>query len=210
MRRSLRSMTVAASTLVILFVTSATWAQGVTGSAVTGSVGGEGMGALAGTQIQLKNTATGDVFTAVSGPDGKYFIDNVPPGGPYTLTATFEGFAPTKQSGLQLALGQRLNNDVTMRMAVEEGVIIERDDPPKETGRTGAQTKVGDSAIARLPLQGRNFTDLLSTAPQVSGNSISGQNNRYNNIQIDGGANNDLFGLSASGTPGGQSNAKPI
>src|SRR5262249_48414579 len=93
---------------------------------------------------------------------------------------------------------------------VEEVVIIERVDPLKDTGRTGAQTKVGDSAIARLPLQGRNFTDLLSTAPQVSGNSISGQNNRYNNIQIDGGANNDLFGLSASGTPGGQSNAKPI
>src|SRR5262249_32649563 len=52
--------------------------------------------------------------------------------------------------------------------------------------------------------------DLVQTTPQVSGNSIAGQNNRMNNIQIDGGANNDLFGLSGNGTPGGQANAKPL
>src|SRR5688572_7092630 len=61
-----------------------------------------------------------------------------------------------------------------------------------------------------MPLQGRNFTDLAATSSQVSGTSIGGQNNRYNNIQIDGGSNNDLFGLSGSGTPGGTSNAKPL
>src|SRR5205807_7249961 len=64
--------------------------------------------------------------------------------------------------------------------------------------------------ILGLPLQGRNFTDLISIDPRVTGSSIAGQNNRYNNIQIDGGANNDLFGLAGSGTPGGQSNAKPL
>src|SRR5262249_8571640 len=31
-----------------------------------------------------------------------------------------------------------------------------------------------------------------------------------NNIQIDGSVNNDLFGLAASGTPGGQANSKPV
>ena len=39
---------------------------------------------------------------------------------------------------------------------------------------------------------------------------VAGRNNRYNNIQIDGAVNNDLFGLAATGTPGGQSNAQPI
>jgi hypothetical protein len=42
------------------------------------------------------------------------------------------------------------------------------------------------------------------------GTSAGGRNNRYNNIQIDGAVNNDLFGLAASGTPGGQADARPI
>ena len=40
--------------------------------------------------------------------------------------------------------------------------------------------------------------------------SVSGKNNRYNTIQIDGAVNNDLFGLAATGTPGGQTNTQPI
>ena len=39
---------------------------------------------------------------------------------------------------------------------------------------------------------------------------MAGQNNRYNNIQIDGGVNNDLFGLGSTGTPGGQVSERPI
>ena len=96
-----------------------------------------------------------------------------------------------------------------VRFHVEEYVIEGHFDALDDKRRTGASTTVKDTAIAKLPLQGRNFTDLVSTGPQVSGNSFAGQNNRCNNIQIDGGANNDLFGLSGSGTPGGQANAKP-
>src|SRR5262249_4458648 len=39
---------------------------------------------------------------------------------------------------------------------------------------------------------------------------VAGRNNRYNNIQIDGAVNNDVFGLAASGTPGGQTGTQPI
>src|SRR5205085_5697250 len=84
-----------------------------------------------------------------------------------------------------------------------------------DKGRAGPASALKAAAITELPLQGRNFGDLLNTDPRVTGNSavgtsIGGQNNRFNNIQIDGGANNDLFGLASSGTPGGQSNAKPL
>src|SRR5436190_2378623 len=40
--------------------------------------------------------------------------------------------------------------------------------------------------------------------------NVAGRNNRYNSIQNDGAVNNDLFGLAASGTPGGQANTQPI
>ena len=40
--------------------------------------------------------------------------------------------------------------------------------------------------------------------------NVAGRNNRYNSIQIDGAVNNDLFGLAATGTPGGQASTQPI
>ena len=51
--------------------------------------------------------------------------------------------------------------------------------------------------------RGLKVTDLAEHV----GTSIGGQNNRFNNIQIDGGVNNDLFGLAGSGTPGGLSSS---
>jgi hypothetical protein len=189
-------------------------AQGVTGSAVTGTVKDEGEKLLEAVSVQLRNTATGETFKAATGPSGQYFIDNVPPGGPYTLTATLAGYQATVEEGIQLTLGQRLTLDLVLRSFGEEIKIVAHYDPLADHGRTGPSTILKSARITELPLQGRNFTDLISTDPRVSrsegGVSIAGQNNRFNNIQIDGGANNDLFGLAASGTPGGQANAKPL
>jgi hypothetical protein len=193
--------------------TSGALAQGVTGSAVMGTVTDEGGKPLEGTSMQLVNPATGDTFTALAGSSGRYFLDNVPPGGPYVLTATAPGYQATTEGDIQLELGQRLPLDLVMRRVSGQQEIVvvgRRLDPLADHARTGPSTTVRQSTIARLPLQGRNFTDLVSTDPRVSGNSIAGQNNRLNNIQIDGGANNDLFGLAANGTPGGQANAKPL
>ena len=205
------------STIVGLFIVGAVvggqglaHAQGVTGAAVSGTITNEGAPLFA-VEITLRNNATGDSYTAVTDDSGSYSLDNVAPGGPYVLTATALGFVPTGRAGIVLALGQRLKLDMAMRVDAGETItIVETLDPLADPGRTGAQTSLSGTTIQRLPLQGRNFTDLTSTAPQVSGTSIAGQNNRYNNIQIDGGANNDLFGLAGSGTPGGQASAKPI
>jgi len=208
----LAALSVLGATLgATLVATSMAWAQGVTGSAVTGTITEEGTGVpVAAAIIQLKNTATGDSFTAVTSDSGTYFIDNVPPGGPYLLTITSPAYKSASKRGITLQLGQRLQVDQVMSANIEEIVVVDQVDPLKDKERTGPSTTMRESTIGKIPLQGRNFTDLLSTAPQVNGESIAGQNNRYNNIQIDGGANNDLFGLAGNGTPGGQANAKPI
>jgi hypothetical protein len=211
MRRYTCSLIKVLAVLSVLAATSVAWAQGVTGSAVTGTITEEGTGApVAGAFVQLKNTATGDSFTAVTADAGTYFIDNVPAGGPYLLTVTSPAYKQASKRGLTLQLGQRLQVDQVMSANIEEIVVVDQIDPLKDKERTGPSTTMSESTIGKIPLQGRNFTDLLSTTPQANGESIAGQNNRYNNIQIDGGANNDLFGLAPNGTPGGQANAKPI
>ncbi len=190
-------------------------AQGVTGSAVTGTVTAEGGGPVSGATVQARNQATGYATTAVTDASGQYFLDNLPPGGPYILSAQAAGYPPISEPDVQLSLGQRLSYDLVLRPFVEEITVVgQRKTQLNDQGRTGASLTLKSSTITELPLQGRNFTDLIATSPMVTresnGVSFAGQNNRYNNIQIDGGANNDLFGLASSGTPGGQANAKPL
>jgi outer membrane receptor protein involved in Fe transport len=200
---------------VASMLASAVLAQGVTGSALTGKITAkEGNAPLSGVTLRITNTATGATFTATSTGAGVYLLDNVPPGGPYNLEASVDGFYSAKRTGLQLALGQRLSLDIQLRQleAIEEEVVVvgKAITPLEDKSRTGASTTVNATEMSRLPLQGRNFTDLVATAPQASGGSFSGQNNRFNNIQIDGAAYNDLFGLASGGTPGGQAGAKPL
>ena len=204
--------------LIALFFTtvlaSGALAQGVTGSAVTGTITNHENKPLPGVVVQLRNASTGTTFTSVSGSSGNYLLDNVPPGGPYVLTAAIDGYYGHTRTGMQLALGQRLTLDIKLlpfEAFEEEMVVVAQEvNELQDQGRTGPSMTMDSTEMSRLPLQGRNFTDLIATTPQVSGNAMAGQNNRFNNIQVDGAAYNDLFGLAGSGTPGGQANAKPI
>ena len=54
------------------------------------------------------------------------------------------------------------------------------------------------------------FVPYTTTGNGQTSISIAGRNNRYNNVQIDGSVDNDVFGLSSSGTPEGQTNSQPI
>src|SRR4051812_48893745 len=197
-----------------VLVAPSAFGQGVTGSAMTGAVTDKGGGPLGGVAIVLRNPTTGDAYSATSGKDGRYFLDNVRSGGPYTLTANLSGYKPATQEDIVLSLGQRLTANLTLvpNDFVEEIAVVAHLDTLGDKKRGGPATTVKATTITALPLQGRNFTDLISTDPRVVSGSIGGQNNRFNNIQIDGGANNDIFAIGASGipTPGGQSNAKPL
>ena len=203
------------SLVVLLPAARSLSAQGVTTAALQGTVTAEGTGAAVdAARVELKSLQTGQTFVANTGSGGRYTFENVTPGSGYQLTVRAIGFLPTVQQGLTLGLGTRQVRDVALKPSVvqleEIAVAAQQDNPLLDASRTGPQQIVGDSAIQSLPLQGRNFTDLVASAPQAVGTSIAGNNNRYNNIQIDGGVNNDLFGLASSGVPGGQSGARAI
>ncbi|MFN0178467.1 MAG: TonB-dependent receptor domain-containing protein [Gemmatimonadales bacterium] len=193
-------------------------AQGVTSAAVQGIVTREGGTPVEAAIVWLTNSATGVRQTTSTRTNGRYNLENVPPGGPYTIEVRAIGFERATKSGVTLTLGQRYTSDFELKAQVvtlEEISVIASTNPLINTGRTGAAQILSDTTMGRLPLLGRNFTSLLNINPQVAttsggGITIAGQNNRFNNIQIDGGINNDVFGLAASGTPGGQAGAKPI
>jgi hypothetical protein len=193
-------------------------AQGVTSAAVVGRLTDEGGSPVEAAIVSLINTSTGQRYVVRSSGDGRYFIENAQVGGPYTIEVRAVGFEQARTENITLRLGQRLEQNFSLRRTAVQvaGITVQATaDSIISASRTGAQTFVSNTAIENLPSLGRNFTDFIQIVPQVvtanvPGATLGGQNNRFNNIQIDGGVNNDVFGLAASGTPGGQANAHPI
>ena len=212
LRLLVRAASVAAA--AALLWSGALVAQGVTNGAVRGKVTDEAGTPVVGAVLTLVNANTGLRNTVTSSRSGLFDIENVTPGGPFTLSARAIGYRPVEQTGIRVYLGQVVDLSLKMTTAAVElsalTVSAEAANPLTSASRTGASGFVTDSFIANLPTLERNFTDFINTSPQVNGTSIAGQNDRYNNIQIDGGVNNDLFGLGGTGTPGGQENARPI
>ena len=213
MHRWYRSVAVLAVLAAPLMV-SRLAAQGVTTAAVTGRITDDVGSPVPQVELSLTLGTTGERRTTRSREDGMYSFENVTVGSSYVLAARAIGFEPKTSGVFALALGQRLTLDLTLKRAAVEvaGVTVEANsDPLRSASRTGAQTLLSDLAIHRLPTLNRSFTDFLGTAPQIIGRSVTGQNDRFNNIQIDGGSNNDLFNLNATGgTPGGSVNARPL
>ena len=193
-------------------------AQGITSAAVQGTITRETGQPVEAALVWVINTTTGGRQQTTTRANGRYDLENVTVGGPYTIEVRSIGFEKASKTGVMLALGQRYNADFVLKaqiVTLEELVVAAVTSPLINAGRTGPAQTINDTAIARLPLLGRNFTSLLSTSPQVvatpaGGAIIGNQNNRFNSILVDGGVNNDVFGLPATGTPGGQAGNKPL
>jgi len=212
----LRFLCAAASALLISSASPA-FAQGVTTGAVSGTVMNDQGQPVESAQIEIVNRATGARSGTNSRSDGRYYIQGLEVGGPYTVTVRRIGFSPRDTSNIYVSLGQNLRLDmvlVTQATQLAGVQVLGASSAVMTSSHKGVATTVTDSAIARLPTLNRNFTDFVALTPQIStkgpGNSGGGQNNRFNAIQIDGSVANDLFGLGSTGQPGGQAGAKQI
>ena len=163
-------------------------------------------------RIQIVNRTTGARLELRSDANGRFAAEHLSPGGPYRVEASARGLRSTRD-GIELSLGQRLSLELrlsadTTRLAE---IVVHGRSSVLSPSHTGPSHTVSDSSIQRLPLLNRDFTELLQTAPEVTGTSVSGSNNRMNDIQVDGASDNDYFGLSrGSGTPGGQEGTRSL
>ncbi len=183
-------------------------AQGVTTAAFNGLVTDVDNNPVVGATVTAVHTPTGTVYTAVSRMDGLFNIPAVRAGGPYTVTIAMEPFKAQEIRGITLRLGEDRNLKFQLALeTIAEAVTVIASNPIISEGRTGAAQNVSTAIIESMPSIGRSFDDFARLAPQVDPRgggaySAAGKSNRYNNIQIDGAVNNDLFGLGSSGTPG--------
>lgn len=194
------------------------FAQGLTTGAISGRVVNDQNQPVEAAQIQVTNAATGATAGTMTRADGRYFIQGLEVGDRYRVTARRIGFAPRTVEPVRVTLGQTTPVDFTLasQATTLSAVTVQATAANAliSPSQKGSQTTITDTLLRKLPTLSRNFTDFVVLTPQVStsgpGLSGGGANNRYNNIQIDGATEKDLFGLGSTGQPGGQAGGKSI
>lgn len=198
----------------ILFVVSA-FAQ-VTTSSVVGKITDNSGAGVPGATVIAVHTPSGTQYYAVTGTDGRYTIQGMRPGGPYEVTVSLMGYESEKFSQVNLQLGQAANLSPVLRESSEflqEVVVVAQGGV--DATKTGAAQSFGTRDIQEMPSITRGIADVTKMNPFVRTNgdgamSFAGTNNRYNSFQIDGAMNNDVFGLTANGSNGGQAGTQPV
>ncbi|RZL03214.1 MAG: carboxypeptidase regulatory-like domain-containing protein, partial [Hymenobacter sp.] len=197
---------------LLLFLLLATahlgWGQGATTAAMSGTIT-DGKGEkLPGATVIAVHTPTNTQYVAPTNADGRFNIQNMRVGGPYSVKVTFVGFQDYTRTGINLTLAENFRLDIKLSDAatqLTEVTVSGRQDPIMNADRTGAATTIQRQQIERLPTINRSLAEITRLTPQASvGGGFAGRNNLYNNITIDGAVFNNSFGL--SGTIGGQAN----
>lgn len=189
-------------------------AQGLTTGAIAGLVTDKEGRPLENAQIEIRNEGTGYRTGAIARANGRFFVQGLAVGGPYTVTVRLIGYTPFIKRDIQVGLGLTSTVDAVLEQAATQlqavSVTAAANEADFSPTRQGVTTIVSDTLIRRLPLIQRDYTDLTKLTPQVvrpqdgGAASAGGVYNRFNNFTVDGVNQNDRFNLGSSGgTPGG-------
>jgi hypothetical protein len=182
----------------------------VTTGRISGTVRDTDGAALPGVTVEGKNQGTGLTQTVVTRPDGFYQLINLPTG-MYTLTAAISGFKTSIRPDVRLDIGKVPTVDFKMQLAsVSEAVTVSSTTPAVEVTNTSASTTIQTEQLKSLPVNGRNFQDLVLLTPETRRDPesrgtvlVSGQRGINTNTTVDGlDYDNGFFGGSFGSAEG--------
>ncbi|HEY7413093.1 MAG TPA: TonB-dependent receptor [Vicinamibacteria bacterium] len=169
LRRGLRA---ALAMVTLLLLPSTTVAQSTAG--IRGTVTDEQGGVVPGSDIVLRNQATGEERTSVSDRTGQYQIVSLPVG-LYRLEARANGFQTRVFTDIRLAVAQVVVHNVRLALGnMSEEVAVVAEAPPIESTTTSVGQVINERTVQEIPLNGRHFVDLGllipgSVVPQQNG-----------------------------------------
>jgi hypothetical protein len=212
----MKQKTVALLALGVLLATmSPVFAQGVTTGQISGLVLDAQKQPIAGASVIAIHEPSGTSYEATTRADGRFAILNMRVGGPYSVTVAYTGsgaaaFEPQTKTDVTVNLGAATDLTFAVQgITVTETVTVTgQTDPVFSSDRTGAATTVAREVIDSLPTLSGRISDVTRLTPQASGSSFAGQDNRMNNITVDGSSFNNSFGL--GGQPGDRTGVAPI
>ena len=201
--------------MALLVSSPKAFAQGATG-AINGTVTDSTGAVIPGAKVVLRNVATGTERVAVANETGSYVFVEIPPGN-YTMVVSVQGFSTAKEQSFTLNVNQTSTHNFTLTVgATVQEVTVSATMLHVEASTAELGTAIAPTEVNSLPLNGRNFTQLLELTPGVSpistaqnsagggswaGNtlgsftfpSVNGQCNRCNFFLLDGFNNQQAF-----------------
>ena len=194
--------------LAVINLPRLAFAQGATG-AINGIITDSSGAVIPAATVVLKNIETGAERIAATNQTGEYVFPQVIPG-TYTLRVSKRGFSTSNEKAFPLYVNQTSTHNITLSVgAATQQVTVTATATHLEASTAELGTAINQSEVNDLPLNGRNFTQLLDLTPGVSpistaqnscggggftGNaigtfafpSVNGQGNRSNMFLVDG------------------------
>lgn len=202
MKKFVKSLLLSFSAM--LFVISAS-AQ-VTTSALNGLVADQNGQAIPGATVVAVHTPSGTTYYAVANGEGRFAINGMRTGGPYSVEVSCLGYQTVTYTDITLQLAD--SYQLTANLAednemLSEAIVVSAAASRLSTERSGVATNISNNQIIALPTVSRNIEDVTRLSPYGgNGMSFAGADGRTANFTVDGANFNNNFGLS-DGLPGG-------
>ncbi|GGA67771.1 hypothetical protein GCM10011507_19120 [Edaphobacter acidisoli] len=172
-------------TLILMCAVSLTvtaFAQ-TSSSSINGVVTDPAQEVVPGAKVVLRNIATNVERETVSNGAGDYFFSSVPPAR-YTLTFSAPNFQSETVAAFDVAVAQAVTINAALKVGdVAQTVTVQAVGSQVESSTAQLGTVIGEKAVNDLPLNGRNFTQLLTLTPGVTPIS-TGQNGSASNTAV--------------------------
>jgi len=135
---------------------------------ILGAITDQSGGAVTGATVTIIDTQRNTTRTLTADSAGEYNAPNLLPGA-YTVRAGFQGFKTAERSGITLEVGQDLRVDLTLQPGEQtERVTVTEALPMVDTTNAELGGTLQSQIIDSLPLNGRNFENLLQLRPGVT------------------------------------------
>ncbi len=178
---------------------------------ITGTVADPSGAVIAGATVTITNEATGVARTAETNEAGSYDVPFLNPG-VYTITAELDGFRTSRTAGRVIQIGDVAQVNFTLEIGVVTEVVeVAAGAQMLQTSNTSVGTVIDNERIVELPINGRNYLNLVKLSPNVSSEmqsggqansrqggeranqsiSIAGQRQQFNRYTLDGVENTD-------------------
>jgi hypothetical protein len=164
-----------------------------TESRIVGTITDPNGSSLPGVAVTVTSASTGSIRTAVSDEQGRFVVTNLAPG-TYQVAMDLNGFAATRRD-VTLGLGDVKPVDVRLALAgVTEAVTVAAEATTLDIESARIGVNVSPAEIEQLPVNGRNFANLmtLATGATTDGNGgwasvrFNGKSNQQNYLNYDG------------------------